>query len=80
MRHELITVTIKTPNYMMSLLVFNRLYRLEIQSVMLVFSTQLCGLLSLQPSLWFTLPHAPSQRRSTVYTDSVWLGGGGGGC
>ncbi len=28
------------------------------------------------PSLWFTSPLSPLQ--STVYTDSVWLGGGGG--
>jgi hypothetical protein len=31
--------------------VFIRVYRLEIQSVMLVFSTQLCELLPLSPSL-----------------------------
>ncbi len=36
-----------TTNKMSSLLVFNRIYRLEIQSVMLVFSTQLCKLLPL---------------------------------
>ncbi len=33
--------------------VYNRVYRLEIQSVMLVFSTQVCEQLSLSPSLWF---------------------------
>jgi hypothetical protein len=32
--------------------------RLEIQSVKLVFLTQLGEILSLQPSLWFT-PHPP---------------------
>jgi hypothetical protein len=32
--------------------VFTRVYRLEIQSVMLVFSTRLCELLPLSPSLW----------------------------
>jgi hypothetical protein len=32
---------------------FIKVYRLEIQSVMLVFSTQLCLLLPLWPSLWF---------------------------
>jgi hypothetical protein len=32
---------------MSSLVVFNRVYRLEIQSVLLVFSTQLCKLLPL---------------------------------
>ncbi len=36
---------------MSSLLVFNRVYRLEIQSVMLVFSTHHCELLPLKPSL-----------------------------
>jgi hypothetical protein len=35
---------------------FIRVYRLEIQSVLLVFSTQLCELLPLQPSLWFNSP------------------------
>ncbi len=41
--------------------VFIRVYRLEIQSVMLVFSTHLCELLALQPSLWFNSPppHLP---------------------
>jgi hypothetical protein len=38
--------------------VFVRVYRLEIQSVMLVFLTQLGEILSLQPSQWFT-PHPP---------------------
>jgi hypothetical protein len=40
---------------MSSLLVFNRIYRLEIQSVMLVFSTQLLTI-TLIPSLLFTSP------------------------
>jgi hypothetical protein len=44
---------------MSSLLVFNRVYRLEIKSVMLVFSTQHCELLPLLPSLWFTSPTPP---------------------
>ncbi len=54
-----------------------RQVRQEIHSVMLVFSTQLCELLSLYPSLWFNLPPplTPSLCQSTVYTDSVWLGG-----
>jgi hypothetical protein len=39
--------------------VFTRIYRLEIQSVMLVFSTQLCELLPLSLSLWFNLPPLP---------------------
>jgi hypothetical protein len=34
-------ITSKTPNPKSSLLVFNRVYRLEIQSVMLVFFTPL---------------------------------------
>ncbi len=38
--------------------VFIRVYGLERQSVMLVFSTQLCELLPFQPSLWFT-PRPP---------------------
>ncbi len=60
--------------------VFNRVYRLDIQSVMLVFSTQLYELLPLKPSFWLTLPTPPppSLCQSTVYSDSVWLGGGGG--
>ncbi len=33
--------------------VFIRVYRLEIPSGMLIFSTQLCELLPLSPSLWF---------------------------
>jgi hypothetical protein len=66
---------------MSSLLLFHGVYRLEIQSVMLVFSIQLfCELLPLYPSLWFTSPLSPSSRSpSTVNTDSVWLGGGGVG-
>ncbi len=32
---------------------FIRVYRFEIQSVVLVFSTQLCELLPLYPSLWY---------------------------
>jgi hypothetical protein len=64
---------------MSSLLVFNRVYRLEILSVMLVFSTQLCELLPLLPSLWFTFPPLPLSQ-SQYFSDSVRLGGGGGGC
>jgi hypothetical protein len=36
-----------------------RAYKLEIKSVMLVFSTQLCELLPLSPSLWLALPPSP---------------------
>jgi hypothetical protein len=52
--------------------VFSRVYRLEIQSVMLAFSTQLCDL----APLTFYLP-PPSL--CTVNIDSEWLGGGAGG-
>jgi hypothetical protein len=53
---------------MSSLLVFNRVYRLEIQSVMLVFSTSFVkyypsNLLSGSPPP----PPPPSQSQSTVY-------------
>jgi hypothetical protein len=68
---------------MSSLLVFNRVYRLELQSVMLVFSTQLCKRLPLNPSLWFTSPNpAPLllvKVQVYLYKQcSVWLGAGGG--
>ncbi len=58
---------------MSSLLVFNRVYRLEIQSVMLVFSTSLvnCCPSTFSPSL------PPSE--STEFTDNAWLWGRGGG-
>jgi hypothetical protein len=50
------------------------------QSVMLVFWTQLCELLPLYPSLWFTSPHpSPLPKVKVQYIESVWLGGGGGG-
>jgi hypothetical protein len=39
--------------------VFISVYRLVIQSVMLVISTQLCEMLPLQPSLWLALPPTP---------------------
>jgi hypothetical protein len=44
--------------------------------LMLVFSTRLCELLPLLPSLWYNSP-SPSLCQSTVYTDSVWRGEGG---
>jgi hypothetical protein len=52
-----------------------------VQSVKLVFSTQLCELWPLQPSLLFTSHNTPpSQSQSIVYTESVcWEGVGGGG-
>jgi hypothetical protein len=68
---------------MSSLLVFNRVYRLEIQSVMLVlFSTHLCVLLTTvyRPS---NLPH-PSplpfpKSKYSIYRQYVAGGGEGGG-
>ena len=71
-------ITIKTTNReRSSLLAFNRVYRLEIESVMLVFGPRFVNycasnLLSGSP------PPSPSQSQSTVYTDSVWLWGGWG--
>ncbi len=55
--------------------VFIRVYRLEIQSVMLAFSTQFCELLPLSPSLWFNSPPHPCVNKyTTVCTDggNVW--------
>jgi hypothetical protein len=46
---------------------------------MLVFLTQLCELLPLLLSLWFTSsPPSQNQSTCTLLTDSVWLRGGGG--
>jgi hypothetical protein len=53
----------------------NSYYSLDIQSIMLVFSTQLCELLPLLPSLWFNSDPPPlSLCQSRVKTDSVWFG------
>jgi hypothetical protein len=57
---------------MSSLLVFNRVCRLEIQSVMLVFFTQLCELLP------FSLDHLPPPPVYCIQTVCGWGGGGGG--
>jgi hypothetical protein len=58
---------------LLSLLVFNKVYRLEIQSVMLVFSTQLCELLPLYLFSGSPSPPLPlSQSQHSVYIDSVW--------
>jgi hypothetical protein len=62
---------------MSSLLVFDRVYRLEIQSVMLVFSTPL--VYCCPSTFYLTFPPPPSQSKRTVYTDSVWLWGVGEG-
>ncbi len=55
---------------MSSLLVFNRVYRQEIQAVMLVFLTQLCELLPLSPFLWFIPPPFPKSKYS-IYRQCV---------
>jgi hypothetical protein len=60
---------------------FNRVNRLEIQSVMLVFSTPLVNynaplIFSVTSS---TPPLPPSQSKRTVHTESVWLWGVGRG-
>jgi hypothetical protein len=62
---------------------FIRAYRLEKDSVMLVFSTQLCELLPLFPSLWFA-PPLPCVNKYTLYSIHVYTiqcvkGGGGMG-
>ncbi len=56
---------------------FSRIYRLEIhvQSVMLVFSTQLCELCPFYNLLSGSPPPHPQPKKSRVFTDSVWLGG-----
>ncbi len=64
--------------------VFIKVYRLEIQSVMLVISTQLCELLPLSPSLWLNSPHLPPScvNKYTIQykrkQDTVCKGGGMG--
>jgi hypothetical protein len=62
---------------MSSLLVFNKVYRLEIQSVMLVFSTQVCELLPLEPSLLSDSP-PPLPKVKIQYKQTVCGWGGGG--
>jgi hypothetical protein len=56
---------------------FNRLKTEDIASLVgiLLFSIQLCTPITLTFSL---VPLPPSLCQSTVHTDSVWLGGGGG--
>jgi hypothetical protein len=66
---------------MSSLLVFNRVYRLEIQSVMLVIFVRSSFVNHCLSNLLSGSPHptlSPSQSQSTEFTDSVWLGDGGG--
>ncbi len=55
-----------------------RVFRLEIQSVILVFSTHLCELFSLSPSLCFNSTPPPPPSQTAEVTDCEWLGGGGG--
>ncbi len=55
-----------------------RIYRLEIQSVMLVFSTQLCELLHLSSSLGFNSPPFPVWIR-ILYTRRQCVRGDGEG-
>ncbi len=50
---------------------FYQSYRLEIQTAMLEFSTQLCELLPMKPSLWFNSPPLPCVNKHTVYTYTV---------
>jgi hypothetical protein len=54
--------------------VFIRFYTLEVQSVMLVFSTQLCELLPLSPSLLSIPPPPPRVNKYTiVYTFTLYI-------
>jgi hypothetical protein len=59
--------------------VYIRVYGLEIQSVMVVFSTQLCELLPLSSSRWFKSSPPLPLSLYTVYTYTVCRGGGGYG-
>jgi hypothetical protein len=56
---------------MSSLLVFHKVYRLEIKSVMLVFSTQVCAVLPRYPLSGSPPPPPPPlpKVQRTVYTD-----------
>jgi hypothetical protein len=64
------------------LLLFTRVYRLEIRSVMLLFSTQLCELLPLYPFFFVHLHPLPKVKVEYVQTMCDWEGVGGGvwGC
>jgi hypothetical protein len=50
---------------------FIKVYRLEIQSIMLVLSTQPCELLPLSPSLWFP-PPPPRVKVKDIQTVCPW--------
>jgi hypothetical protein len=60
---------------MSSLLVFNRVYRLEIQSVMLVFSTGFLNYCLLSGYLSLPSPTPPRVNKYTVYTYTKCKGG-----
>ncbi len=68
-----------TKPYMSSSLVFNRVFRLELQSVVLVCSTPLVNCCPSTFSLTSPTPPPPSQSKSTVNEDSVSVRGCGGG-
>jgi hypothetical protein len=57
--------------------VFIRVYRLKIQSVVLVFSTQFCELFALYLLSGSTLPPLPILNKYTLYTYTVCKGGCG---
>jgi hypothetical protein len=61
---------------MSSLLVFYRVYRLEVQSVMLVFSTPLVNCC---PSTFSLIPPPLPPFSKLTYSVRLWGGGGGGG-
>ncbi len=61
---------------MSSLLVFNRVYRLDVQSVMLVFSTPLVNCC---PSIFSLTSPLPKVNVQYIQTVCVAVGGGGGG-
>jgi hypothetical protein len=65
---------------MSSLLVFKTVYRLEIQSVMLVFSTHSCELAPLYPSnrLTYPRPPPPPRRAGEGGAGDVGMNRGGG--
>jgi hypothetical protein len=65
---------------MSSLLVFNRVYRLEIQISLVVIFDQPGKMLPLYLLSDFpTSPPLPKVNVQYIYTDSVWLWGWGGG-
>ncbi len=64
----------KTPKLNVVFTGVNEVYRLEIQSVMLIFSPVTFSLVHLPPH---APPPFPVLKYSINCTDSVWLGGGG---